>query len=118
MNKYAVIVLSMILGLHVQTLSANDNPQIIEFRKPQVDIFNSTGTEWLEKVDTATIGLPVPVLKTLKSGFFVIKLDGEERAVRRRAVRSDYVYTMTSKCSNQLSVNKAGVSRGLGDGEC
>lgn len=118
MKKYAAVMISMVLGIQVHMVNADNTAQILEFRKPQVDIFNSTGTEHIKRVDSATIRLPVPVIEVLNSGFFVIEVEGEQRAVRKRAVRSDYVYDMKSKCSNQLKANKTGTSRGLGDGEC
>lgn len=118
MKKYATIIISMVMGMQAQVVNAETSAQILEFRKPQVDIFNGTGTEHIKRVDSATISVPVPVLEALSSGFFVIEVDGEKRAVRKRAVRSDYVYEMKSKCSNQLQGNKTGTSRGLGDGEC
>ncbi len=118
MKKYATVMMSMVLAIQAQMVNADNTAQILEFRKPQVDIFNSTGTEHIKRVDSATIRLPVPVIEVLNSGFFVIEVEGEKRAVRKRAVRSDYVYDMKSKCSNQLQGNKTGTSRGLGDGEC
>lgn len=118
MKKYATVIISMVMGMQIQIANAESSAQILEFRKPQVDIYNSTGTEHIKRIDSATISMPVPVLEALNSGFFVIKLDGEKRAVRKRAVRSNYVYEMKSKCSNELQGNKTGSSRGLGDGEC
>lgn len=118
MKKYTMIMISMVLGMQAQMVSAENIAKIIEFRKPQVDIYSVDGTEHIKRMDSASIQLPVPVLDTLSSGFFVIELDGEKRSVRKRAVRSDYVYDMKSKCSNQLQGNKTGSSRGLGDGEC
>lgn len=108
----------MVLGMQAQVVNAEKIAQILEFRKPQVDVFNSSGTEHIKRVDSSTIKLPVPIIEVLASGFFIIEVDDEKFAIRKRAVRSDYVYDMKSKCSNQLQGNKTGSSRGLGDGEC
>lgn len=118
MKKHISLIISIGLGIQVNSVNAETNTQILEFRKPQVDLFNSTGTEHLARINSSTITLPTPVVEVLNTGFFVIKVNGEKRAVRKRAVRSNYTYNMKSKCSNQIQGNKTGSTRGLGDGEC
>lgn len=108
----------MTLGLQIQMLQAEQNTQIIEFRQSQVDVFNEAGTERIARVDASQFTMPISIVKTLNSGYYVIAIDGEARAVRKRSVKTDRIYKMTSNCSNQLSGNKAGASRGLGNGEC
>ncbi len=123
MNKRIVLAISMILGLQAQVLQASgseqaESQQIVGFIQAQVDVFSADGSARLARIDTGTLVTPVAILDTLSSGYYVIKIDGENRAVRKRAVRTDRVYRFVSGCSNQLSGSKTGTSRGLGNGEC
>ncbi len=113
----------MILGLQTQVLQANesnptDSRQIVGFVQAQVDVFSADGSEHLARIDTAALVMPMPILNTLSGGYYVIEIAGETRSVRKRSVRTDRVYTLTSGCSNKLSGSKTGTSRGLGNGEC
>lgn len=123
MNKRTIIAISMILGLQAQILQASANSetesrQIIEFVQTQVDIFSVDGNERLGRIDTDALIMPMPIVNTLSGGYYVIEVDGETRAVRKRSVRTDRVYKLVSGCSNHLSGSKTGTSRGLGNGEC
>ena len=118
MKTTAVIVMSMLLGLQAQVLQATPGSQIVEFRQAQVDVFSADGAQHLGSVDAAGIAIPIGIVDTLSSGFYVIKLGEELRAVRKRSVRTDRVYQMSSTCSNQFTATKTGTSRGLGNGEC
>lgn len=106
------------LAIQPSVLQAEVNSQIIEFRKAQINIFSADGKQRLEKVDSESLTTPLHIIETLPSGYYVVEIEGQNRAVRKRVVRTDRVYGLTSTCSNQFAVNPAGTSRGLGNGEC
>lgn len=83
-----------------------------------MNLFSADGKTRLQKVDRESLPMPLAIVEALPSGYYVVELDGQNRAVRKRAVRTDRVYGLTSTCSNQFAVNPAGTSRGLGNGEC
>lgn len=118
MKKTAVLMMSIFLGLQAQLLQAAQSNQIVEFRQAEVDVFSADGTERLGSIEAAGVAMPVEIVDTLSSGYYVIRLGDQMRAVRKRSVRTDRVYQMSSTCSNQFTATKTGTSRGLGNGEC
>lgn len=118
MIKWATIALLTGLAVQPQLLLAQESSRITEFRKAQINLFSADGKTRLKKVSRESLPTPLNVVDVLPSGFYVFELEGETHAVRKRVVRTNRVYDLTSTCSNQLAVQPAGTTRGLGNGEC
>lgn len=96
-----------------------EQASITEFRQKQVELFDAQGQQPLERRESAALTLPIPITGALVTGFYLVEIDQQDYAIRKRAVRTDRDYTtISSTCSNTLVVTKGAVSRGLGKGEC
>ena len=96
-----------------------EQASITEFRQKQVELFDAQGQQPLERREAAALALPMPITGALATGFYLVEIDQQDYAIRKRAVRTDRDYTeLSSTCSNTLVVAKGAVSRGLGKGEC
>lgn len=114
-----MILGASLLSVLIALPAIAEQASITEFRQKQVELFDAQGQQPLERRDAAALTVPIPITGVLAAGFYLVEIDQQDYAIRKRAVRTNRDYTeLTSTCSNTLVVAKGAVSRGLGKGEC
>ncbi|SDS58735.1 hypothetical protein SAMN05216198_2287 [Halopseudomonas litoralis] len=109
--------MSLLTVLVVPYASA-DPIAVTEFRQQQVQLFDAQGKQPVERRDAASIQLPLEIADSLAGGFYVVKIGDQAYTVKKRTVRTNRVYELSSVCNNTVAATKAAASRGLGNGEC
>lgn len=114
-----IILGASLLSILTAQYAIADQAAIIEFRQKQVDLFDAQGQQPLERRETATLPLPMPIIGAPANGFYLVEIEAQDYAIRKRAVRTNRDYTaITGTCSNIVAVAPGAVTRGLGKGEC
>lgn len=113
--RSSILGVSLLTALLVPIASA-EQIAITGFRQPQVQLFDVQGLQPVDSRASASIPLPLPIRELLPNGVYVVDVGEESYSIKKRAVTTNRVYELNSKCNNTVAARHVAASRGIGEG--
>ncbi len=113
--RRVILGVSLLTVLIVPMASA-EQIAITEFRQQHVELFDAQGQQPVALMESASIQVPLPIRESLSSGFYVVDMDGQPYAIKKRTVRTNRIYELSSECNNKVAVKQVAATRGIGSG--